>query len=89
MLAGFVAGRFYVSEKVRTTLAYSMQQVDNDRAISPLCANKQVWSAFGNTFYSPVKGFDLGIEYRHAERELENGQKGELDRLHLVAKQGF
>jgi hypothetical protein len=89
VLAGFVAGRFYLSEKFRTTLAYSMQQVDNDRAICLLSANKQVWSAFGNIFYSPVKGFDLGIEYRHAERELENGQKGYLDRLHLVAKQSF
>jgi hypothetical protein len=89
VLSGFVAGRFYLSEKVRTTLSFSLQQVDNDRAISPLTANKQVWSAFGNIFYSPVKGFDLGIEYRHAERELENGQKGELNRLHVVAKQSF
>jgi hypothetical protein len=87
--AGFVAGRFYWSQDVRTTFAFSMQQVDNDRAISLLTANKQVWSAFGNVFYSPVKGFDLGVEFRHAERELENGQKGELDRLHFVAKQSF
>jgi hypothetical protein len=89
VVAGFVAGKFYWTDKVRSTLAYSAQRVDNDRAFTPLTANKEVWSAFGNVFWSPVKGFDLGVEYRHAERELENGQKGELDRLHVVAKQSF
>ena len=32
---------------------------------------------------------DLGVEFRHGERETYNGLDGSLDRVHLVAKQSF
>ena len=43
----------------------------------------------GNLFWSPTKGFDLGIEYRHGERELVSGAAGQLDRMEFVAKYSF
>ncbi|MFZ4602596.1 MAG: DcaP family trimeric outer membrane transporter [Caulobacterales bacterium] len=89
LTAGFAAARIWWTDKTRSTFAYSIQSIDNDRAITPGLANKETWSAFANLFYSPVKNFDLGIELRHAERETQNGQTGKLDRVHLVAKQTF
>lgn len=87
--AGFVAARFGLTAKLRSTLAYSFQEVDYPSGLVPGAANDQARSYAINLFYSPVKSLDLGIEYRHGERELVNGDKGKLDRVHVVAKQSF
>ena len=42
-----------------------------------------------NLFYSPVKNIDLGVEFRHGERELVNGADGSTDRIEVVAKYSF
>jgi hypothetical protein len=34
--------------------------------------NRDIWAAAVNLIWSPVKPVDLGIEYIHAERTLEN-----------------
>ena len=47
------------------------------------------WSAAANLFYSPVKNIDLGVEYRHGERELVNGADGTTNRIDVVAKYSF
>lgn len=51
--------------------------------------NKHAFTVAGNLFYSPVKKFDLGIEFRHGERGLVLGQKRRLDRVEFAAKHGF
>lgn len=88
LTAGFAAVRWYWTDKTRSTVMYAMQSIDNP-ATAAGASTDQVWSAAANLFYSPVKNFDLGIEYRHAERETKNGQSGALDRIHVVAKQAF
>lgn len=87
--AGFAAYRHVWAKDLRSTLTYSFQNVDNKTGVSPTQANDSAWSAAVNLFYSPLKGVDLGVEYRHGERELFNGQSGDLDRLHFVAKRTF
>ena len=57
--------------------------------IVPALANKRAWSAAGNLFWSPVKGFDLGAEYRHGRRETVGGDAGNLDRIEMAAKYSF
>lgn len=89
VLSGFVAGRFMLTDKTRTNLVYSFQSVDNPTGISATSANDEVWSASVNVFHSPVKGIDLGLEYRHAEKELVSGADGSLDRIHVIAKHTF
>ncbi len=86
---GFVAYRHMWTDRLRSTVSYSFLSVDNDSGITPALANdfSQSWSA--NLFFSPVKGLDLGVEYRHAERELFSGASGDMDRLHFAAKQSF
>ncbi len=42
-----------------------------------------------NVFYSPLPKLDIGAEFRHAVRELENGVDGSLDRVQLTTKYSF
>ena len=51
--------------------------------------NDKAWSVAANLFLSPVKSIDLGIEYRHGEREIVSGAKGQLDRFEFAAKYSF
>lgn len=89
-LAGFAAVRLMWTKTVRSTFMASFQHANypGGIVITPL-ANRQAWSGAGNIFWSPVKGFDLGVEYRHGERELLSGAKGQLDRLEMAAKYSF
>ncbi|GIU67911.1 DcaP family trimeric outer membrane transporter [Candidatus Phycosocius spiralis] len=90
--AGFAALRINFTPTVRSTLMASYQEADYDSALSAVSLatfNKSASSIAGNVFWSPVKGFDLGVEYRHGQRELVNGANGDLDRLEFVGKYVF
>jgi DcaP outer membrane protein len=87
--AGLINGRVFLTDRTRMTAGWQFQTVNNKAGLTAGTANNEAWSAFVNLFFRPVKGLDLGVEYRHAERETYNGLDGSLDRLHLVAKQSF
>jgi len=42
-----------------------------------------------NLIYSPFPKLDLGAELSHAQRRLENGEAGDLNRLHTHVKYSF
>ncbi|OTG82437.1 DcaP family trimeric outer membrane transporter [Acinetobacter sp. ANC 4648] len=81
----------------RGTLGYGyMKADDNQRYIDTLKdkANKNLWQAWGNLFYSPTKPISLGLEYVYGERETfvaaPNGSKtGEDNRVSAVAIYNF
>jgi hypothetical protein len=52
-------------------------------------ANAKSYGGAANLFWSPGKGFDIGVEYRHAVRELVSGDTGALDRMEFAFKYGF
>lgn len=94
--AGFAAARIGLSSNLRSNIMYSMQDVSYPSAYRPIGANESAWSVAGNLFWSPVKGFDIGAEYRHGVREiwvLTNGtaapQSGQLDRVEFAFKYSF
>lgn len=92
VLAGFAALRMAVSPTVRVNLIGSYQQVDYDSSLALAniaTFNKRAWSGAVNLFYSPVKAVDLGIEFRHGDRQLVSGVDGKLDRIELAAKYSF
>jgi hypothetical protein len=89
VLAGFVAYKHAWDKEWRSTVTYSFQNVDNETGLVAATSSDSAWSAAANLFYTPVKGVDLGVEVRRAERELFNGQDGALNRLHFVAKRSF
>lgn len=47
------------------------------------------WNAFANLIYSPVPPLDLGIEFMYANRELEDGESGNLQNVQVSAKYSF
>ncbi|WP_085340507.1 DcaP family trimeric outer membrane transporter [Aquidulcibacter paucihalophilus] len=92
ILGGYSAIKVNWTPKLRSTLTGSIQTVDYDSglALASLANfNKQAWSVSANLFYSPIKGVDLGAEYRHGVREVVSGADGSLDRLEFLAKYSF
>jgi len=86
------AVRVPVAPGVRINLMGSYQNVDYDDSLAAAniaTLNKKAWSGAANLFYSPVKNVDLGVEYRHGERDLVNGANGTTDRFDVVAKYSF
>ena len=86
---GFVAWRHAFGPKLRGSLFYSMAQFDNDPALTGLAVTESARSIHANLIYSPLPRIDIGAEIIFGERELENGQSGELDRLHMHVKYNF
>ncbi|MEJ2410278.1 MAG: DcaP family trimeric outer membrane transporter [Novosphingobium sp.] len=92
VIAALAAARIAIAPQWRINVMGGYQRVDyaNALAAAALAAyNKQAWSAAANIFYSPVKNIDLGLEYRHGERELVSGADGALDRVEFAAKYSF
>jgi hypothetical protein len=90
--ASFAAFRLGWTPTLRSTLMASYQNANYPGGFAAgtfSTYNDQSWSAAGNLFWSPVKGFDLGVEYRHGERILVSGANGQLDRVEFAAKYSF
>lgn len=85
--------------QIRGTLGYGYMKADqNDTYINALPdktkANKDLWQAWANVFYSPIKPISLGLEYVYGEREAfgpaPNGnQTGTDNRFNAVAMYNF
>lgn len=92
VFAAIAAARIPLSPQVRLNVMGSYQTVDYDSLLTSANVatfNKQAWSGAVNLFYSPVKAIDLGVEYRHGERDLVNGADGSTDRIDFAAKYSF
>lgn len=91
-LAALAALRLGWTPKLRSTLMASYQDADYAGSL-PIASlanfNSSAWSLAGNLFWSPVPGLDLGVEYRHGQRELVSGADGKLDRFEFAAKYSF
>ena len=86
---GFIAWRHAFTPKLRGSLMYSAAQFDNDPLLTGLAVTEATQSIHANLIYSPLPKIDIGAELIFGERELENGQSGELDRLHMHVKYNF
>ncbi|MCJ2178911.1 DcaP family trimeric outer membrane transporter [Novosphingobium album (ex Hu et al. 2023)] len=92
VIAALAAARIAIAPQWRVNVMGSYQRVDYADSLTAAAIaayNKQAWSAAANVFYSPVKNIDLGLEYRHGERELVSGADGALDRIEFAAKYSF
>lgn len=103
VLAGFVGVQYHLTETVRTNASLYGVRLDYPgyvRAFSG-CAgagsgstcdgvNREIWAGVVNLIWSPVRPIDLGIEYSHVERTLENrnasgARGGRADRIQASA----
>lgn len=90
--AAFAAVRVPWSTALRSSVMFGYQSAGYPTGLAPgtfNAFNRQAWSGAANLFWSPVKGFDLGIEYRHGERALVSGASGRLDRVEIAGKYSF
>ena len=85
--------------KWRGTLGYGYMTHDEDldyinASGIPSALNKDLWQAWANVFYSPVKPVSLGLEYTYGERETfstptMDSKTGEENRVNVVAIYNF
>jgi hypothetical protein len=89
VFGGFAALKLGWTPTLRSTFTGSIQGVDYGGAVVPLATNAAAWSAAGNLFWTPVKGLDVGVEFRHGSREIFSGDSGQLDRFEFATKYTF
>lgn len=87
--SGFAAYRHFWSSSLRSTLAGSYFKADNPVALTTGVVTDESWNALANLIWSPVKPLDIGIEYMYAERTLEDGRSGNLQKVQLSTKYSF
>lgn len=88
-VGGFVAYRHWWSQKWRSNVTFAYLEVDNPVQFTGTGVNKSTWNAQVNLFYSPVPPLSFGVEYLTAEREIESGAKGQLNRFQFTTKYAF
>lgn len=87
--AGFIAYRHMWTDKLRTSVFYSVLQGNYDGELVAGTATKAAESFHVNLLYSPVAKVTLGGEIIYAKREQENNIDGTMNRLQLSAKYDF
>jgi len=87
--AGFASYRHFWRDDLRSNLTFSYFRADNPVRFTGDGVTDQSLSIHANLIYTPVKKFDLGLEYILARRELENGLAGYMDRVQFSAKFKF
>ncbi|WP_461481742.1 DcaP family trimeric outer membrane transporter [Porticoccus sp.] len=85
---GFIAYRHLWTQKLRSTISYAMTKADNPDSVADT-STEEVSNYALNLFYSPTTNLSFGVEYFKAERELENGDDGDLKRLQFTGKYVF
>ncbi|WP_210401762.1 DcaP family trimeric outer membrane transporter [Lacimicrobium sp. SS2-24] len=86
---GFIAYRHVWTPQWRSTLSYAWFDADNDTTLTGVSVTQATRSARVNAIYSPSKELSFGLEYSHAQRDMENGLDGDMDRLQFSAKYTF
>ena len=85
---GYISYRHHWNEKLRSTFSYAMSSADNSSDILA-DVTQSVANANINVMYSPTKKLTLGAEFIYAEREVESGLDGDLERLQFMGKWDF
>lgn len=88
-VAGFLGWRHVFSPKWRGNLFGSWASFDHDPLVSGAGATSRSHSLHANLIYTPLPKVDVGAELIFANREIESGADGDLDRLHVHVKYSF
>jgi hypothetical protein len=86
---GFLAYRHYWLDALRSSLVYSYGEADNDADVVGESVNKRFQSVHANLIWSPIPAVNLGLEYLWGQRELENDEDGDLNRVQFGAQYLF
>ncbi|MDZ4078473.1 DcaP family trimeric outer membrane transporter [Hydrocarboniphaga sp.] len=86
---GFLAYRHVWSQHWHSTLMGAYLRANHDTDVIGESVSRDIYSAAINLIYIPVEPVWIGVEYRHASRELESGDAGQLDRVQFSLKYLF
>lgn len=87
--SGFGAFRHVWSDDVRSSIGGAYFKADNPILLTTDQVTDESWNAFANVIWSPVPPLDIGIELMYAERSLEDGRSGNLQRVQFSTKYNF
>lgn len=87
--AGFAALRHVWDERLRSSVGAAYFKADNPVVFTTNQVSDESWNAFANLIWSPVPPLDFGIELLYAERVLEDGRSGNLQRLQFSTRYNF
>ena len=73
----------------RSTFTYSQFHADNDVTLTGSSATEKTFSTRANIIYSPTPELKFGAELTYAERTIESGLEGDLNRLQFSAQYSF
>jgi hypothetical protein len=77
------------NEKLRSSIFYSAQTIDNPVEYTGLAQTEYTASLSANLIYQVASKLSVGAEIRHATRTLESDLDGDLNRLQFSAKYDF
>lgn len=84
-----VAYRHLWSDQWRSTFLHSALVADNNAILTGVNATKSTKSYSANILYQATKKLMVGFEYKIANREIEAGTDGDLQRVQFSAKYEF
>jgi hypothetical protein len=82
---GWASYQHWWTDKLRSTVVGSYQRMDNLNIQSSDSFKSSIYTN-GNLIYSPLKNYDIGIEYIWGQRKNKNGQTGHANRLMFSMK---
>lgn len=86
---GYLSLRHLWNDKWRSNLAYSYFNADNNTRNTGLGVTQSSSSVHANLIYQVFDPLSLGVELIHANREIESGDRGSLNRVQFSAKYVF
>lgn len=88
-LSGFAAYQHFWAPRIRSTVAGSYFKADNPVRFTTALVTDQSWNGLANIIWNPVDPLDIGFEVLYAERRLEDGRTGNLQRFQFSTRYNF
>ena len=85
----FGSYRHFWSPEWRSNLTLGYLAVDNKTELTGIDVTRKARSVHVNLIYNPQPRLDFGIEYLYADREIESGADGDLNRVQFSAKYAY
>jgi hypothetical protein len=88
-MGGMVSYRHFWTDKWRSNVSLGVFEADHGANPVNAGVTKSARSLHANLLHSPVKSVTVGVEVGVAQRELENGGSGSMNRIQFSAKHVF
>jgi len=87
--SGFAAYQHFWGKRLRSSIAGSYFKADNPVRFTTNRVTDESWNGLANIIWNPVDPLDIGIEVMYAERKLEDGRTGNLQRVQFSTRYNF